>query len=116
MAIELSLHIFKTIENKFDVDEGTIRRVLSAELKARLRDIALKEARDAERDAGIRGKLNVQVWILTDYWMGLRRAEPIFYTTLRDGISLYDRGMFAPWKLMLKKGNFTKITGRFFLF
>ena len=26
---------FKTIENKLDVDEGTIRKVLSAELKAR---------------------------------------------------------------------------------
>ena len=86
------------------IDDTDVTRTTSAELKARLRDIALKEARDAERDAGIRGKLNVQVWILTDYWMGLRRAEPIFYTTLRDGISLYDRGMFAPWKLMLKKG------------
>ena len=86
------------------IDDTDVTRTTSAELKARLRDIALKEARDAERDAGIQGKLNVQVWILTDYWMGLRRAEPIFYTTLRDGISLYDRGMFAPWKLMLKKG------------
>ena len=86
------------------IDDTDVTRTTSAELKARLRDIALREARDAERDAGIRGKLNVQVWILTDYWMGLRRAEPIFYTTLRDGISLYDRGMFAPWKLMLKKG------------
>ncbi len=86
------------------IDDTDVTRTTSAELKARLRDIALKEARDAERDAGIKGKLNVQVWILTDYWMGLRRAEPIFYTTLRDGISLYDRGMFAPWKLMLKKG------------
>ena len=86
------------------IDDTDVTRTTSAELKARLRDIALREARDAERDAGIRGKLNVQVWILTDYWMGLRRAEPIFYTTLRDGISLYDRGMFAPWKLMLNKG------------
>jgi len=86
------------------IDDTDVTRTTSSELKARLRDIALKEARDAEREAGIKGKLNVQVWILTDYWMGLRRAEPIFYTTLRDGISLYDRGMFAPWKLMLKKG------------
>jgi len=86
------------------IDDTDVTRTTSAELKSRLRDIALKEAKDAEREAGIKGKLNVQVWILTDYWMGLRRAEPIFYTTLRDGISLYDRGMFAPWKLMLKKG------------
>ena len=86
------------------IDDTDVTQTTSSVLKARLRDMALKEARDAERDAGIQGKLNVQVWILTDYWMGLRRAEPIFYTTLRDGISLYDRGMFAPWKLMLKKG------------
>ena len=89
------------------IDDTDVTRTTSNELVLRLRDISAKFARDAEREVGIRGKLNIQVWILTRLWEGLRRAEPVFYTTIRDGVPLYDRGMFAPWKLMLKRGLLT---------
>ena len=89
------------------IDDTDVTRTTSNELVMRLRDISAKFAREAERDVGIRGKLNVQVWILTKLWEGLRRAEPVYYTTIRDGVPLYDRGMFAPWKLMLRKGLLT---------
>ncbi len=89
------------------IDDTDVTRTTSNELVMRLRDISAKFAREAEREVGIRGKLNVQVWILTKLWEGLRRAEPVYYTTIRDGVPLYDRGMFAPWKLMLRKGLLT---------
>ena len=89
------------------IDDTDVTRTTSNELVLRLRDISARFARDAEQEVGIRGKLNVQVWILTRLWAGLRRAEPVFYTTIRDGVPLYDRGMFAPWKLMLKRGLLT---------
>tara|TARA_Y100000034_G_scaffold136444_1_gene212947 strand:- start:1334 stop:3199 length:1866 start_codon:yes stop_codon:yes gene_type:complete len=89
------------------IDDTDVTRTTSNELVLRLRDISTKFARESEREAGIRGKLNIQVWILTRFWEGLKRAEPVFYTTLRDAVPLYDRGMFAPWKLMLKKGLLT---------
>jgi len=89
------------------IDDTDVTRTTSNELVLRLRDISARFARDAEREVGIKGKLNIQVWILTRLWAGLRRAEPVFYTTIRDGVPLYDRGMFAPWKLMLKRGLLT---------
>ena len=89
------------------IDDTDVTRTTSNELVLRLRDISARFARDAEREVGIKGKLNIQVWILTRLRAGLRRAEPVFYTTIRDGVPLYDRGMFAPWKLMLKRGLLT---------
>ena len=86
------------------IDDTDVLSTTANELIARLRNMSNRMAADAQREAGIKGKLNIQIWILTRFWEGLRRAEPIFYTTLRDGVALYDRGMFAPWKLMLKKG------------
>ncbi|RZD32254.1 MAG: hypothetical protein CXT77_00590 [uncultured DHVE6 group euryarchaeote] len=89
------------------IDDTDVTRTTSNELVMRLRDISAKFAREAEQEVGIRGKLNIQVWILTKLWEGLRRAEPVYYTTIRDGVPLYDRGMFAPWKQMLLRGLLT---------
>ena len=35
----------------------------------------------------------------------MKDANPVFFTILRDGIPLYDRGVFMPWKLMLEMGR-----------
>jgi len=42
---------------------------------------------------------------LTEFWEGVKDANPIFYTFLRDGVPIYDRGGFLPWKLLLKMGK-----------
>jgi predicted nucleotidyltransferase/uncharacterized protein (UPF0332 family) len=89
------------------IDDTDVTSTTSNELVMRLRDISAKFAREAEQKVGIRGKLNIQVWILTKLWEGLRRADPVYYTTIRDGVPLYDRGMFAPWKQMLLRGLLT---------
>jgi uncharacterized protein (UPF0332 family) len=54
---------------------------------------------------GIRNKINIQVYILTDFWDSLKEANPIIFTLLRDGVPFYDRGVFMPWKLLLRMGK-----------
>lgn len=54
---------------------------------------------------GIHNKLNVQVYILTDFWDSIKEANPVIFTFLRDGVPFYDRGIFMPWKQLLKMGK-----------
>ncbi|MEK6901411.1 MAG: hypothetical protein AABX37_03655, partial [Nanoarchaeota archaeon] len=50
-------------------------------------------------------KINIQVYILTDFWDSLKEANPIIFTLLRDGVPFYDRGIFMPWKQLLRMGR-----------
>jgi uncharacterized protein (UPF0332 family) len=54
---------------------------------------------------GIKNKLNIQVYILTDFWDSIKEANPVIFTVLRDGVPLYDRGIFMPWKQLLRMGK-----------
>ena len=45
---------------------------------------------------------------MTEFWEGIRESIPVFFTFVRDGVPLYDKGTFMPWKLLLKMG---KISG-----
>ena len=36
--------------------------------------------------------LNVQVYLLTEFWEKVKDAEPVIFTFIRDGVPLYDRG------------------------
>lgn len=81
------------------IDDTDVSRMPRPELIARLRAMILSEA------ARISPKLHCQVYILTDMWDSIRNANPVIFTFLRDGIPLFDRGLFAPWKLLLKQGR-----------
>ena len=99
-------HEYSDLDVSIIIDDTDVTKTTSGELKLKLRNIASNEARIAEKDSGLtKPILNVQVWILSEFWTGLKRAEPVFYTTLRDGVPIYDRGMFSPWKLMLQRGQ-----------
>lgn len=99
-------HEYSDLDVSIIIDDTDVTKTTSGELKMKLRNIASNEARIAEKDSGLtKPILNVQVWILSEFWTGLKRAEPVFYTTLRDGVPIYDRGMFSPWKLMLQRGQ-----------
>ena len=54
---------------------------------------------------GIKNKINIQVYILTDFWDSLKEANPVIFTLLRDGVPFFDRGIFMPWKHLLKMGK-----------
>ncbi|MFP4524274.1 MAG: nucleotidyltransferase domain-containing protein [Candidatus Woesearchaeota archaeon] len=87
------------------VDDTDVKKMTRAELKDKLRAIIVSMGFEAGKMTGIENKLNIQVYILTDFWENIKEANPIIFTFLRDGIPLYDRGIFMPWKQLLKMGR-----------
>jgi predicted transcriptional regulator len=75
------------------------------ELKEKLRTIIWSYIVEAEELAGVKNKLNTQVYILTEFWESVKDAHPVIFTFIRDGVPLYDRGAFMPWKLLLRMGK-----------
>ncbi|MBL7051282.1 nucleotidyltransferase domain-containing protein [Candidatus Woesearchaeota archaeon] len=87
------------------IDDTDVKKMTRAELKDKLRAIIIGMGIEAGELTGIKNKLNVQVYILTDFWDSLKEANPVIFTLLRDGIPFYDRGIFMPWKQLLKMGK-----------
>jgi len=87
------------------IDDTDVKRMSRLELKEKLRNIIYLYVAQAGELAGVKNKLSPQVYLLTEFWEGVKDANPIFYTFLRDGFPLYDRGGFLPWKLLLKMGK-----------
>src|SRR3989338_9991512 len=98
-----------TSESDIDVfiviDDTDVKKMTRFELKDKLRAIIIGMGLDAGDMTGIQNKLNIQVYILTDFWDSLREANPIIFTLLRDGVPFYDRGIFMPWKQLLRMGK-----------
>lgn len=87
------------------IDDTDVKKMTRAELKDKLRAIIIGMGIEAGEITGVRNKLNIQVYILTDFWDSLKEANPIIFTLLRDGVPFYDRGIFMPWKHLLKMGK-----------
>lgn len=87
------------------IDDTDVKKMTRAELKDKLRAIIIGMGIEAGEITGIKNKLNIQVYILTDFWDSLRETNPIIFTLLRDGVPLYDRGLFMPWKQLLRMGK-----------
>jgi uncharacterized protein (UPF0332 family)/predicted nucleotidyltransferase len=87
------------------IDDTDVKKMTRGELKDKLRAIIIGMGMEAGGITGILNKLNIQVYILTDFWDNLREANPVIFTLLRDGIPFYDRGIFMPWKQLLKMGK-----------
>jgi predicted nucleotidyltransferase/uncharacterized protein (UPF0332 family) len=87
------------------IDDTDVTRMTAGELRSRLRSMIWGMAEEAGMTAGVRNKLNIQIWVLTEMWDSIRNANPVIFTFLRDGVPFYDRGMFQPWKLLLKQGK-----------
>lgn len=87
------------------IDDTDVKKMTRAELKDKLRAIIIGMGLDAGKMTGIENKLNIQVYILTDFWENIKEANPIIFTFLRDGVPFYDRGIFMPWKQLLQMGR-----------
>ncbi|RLE41612.1 hypothetical protein DRJ48_05200, partial [Candidatus Woesearchaeota archaeon] len=87
------------------IDDTDVKRMTRFELKEKLRAIIISMGIEAGELTGIRNKLNIQVYILTDFWESVREANPVIFTFLRDGIPLHDTGTFLPWKHLLRMGK-----------
>jgi len=87
------------------IDDTDVKKMTRVELKDKLRAIIIGMGIEAGELTAIRNKLNIQVYILTDFWDSLREANPVIFTLLRDGVPFFDRGIFMPWKQLLKMGK-----------
>ncbi len=87
------------------IDDTDVKKMTRVELKDKLRAIIIGMGVEAGEITGIRNKINIQVYILTDFWDSIREANPIIFTFLRDGVPFYDRGIFMPWKQLLRMGK-----------
>lgn len=87
------------------IDDTDVKRMSRYELKEKLRAIIYTYALEASEKAGVKNKLSPQVYILTEFWEAVKDAHPVIFTFIRDGVPLYDRGAFMPWKLLLRMGK-----------
>jgi predicted nucleotidyltransferase/uncharacterized protein (UPF0332 family) len=87
------------------IDDTDVKKMTRGELKERLRGMIISMGIRAGEETGIRNKLNIQIYILTDFWENIKEAHPVIFTFLRDGVPFYDRGIFMPWKQLLKMGR-----------
>ncbi len=87
------------------IDDTDVKKMSRIELLEKLRGIIYDYIREATMLAGVKNILNVQVYLLTDFWQSVKDAQPVMFTFIRDGIPLYDRGTFIPWKLLLRMGR-----------
>ncbi len=87
------------------VDDTDVKKMSRVELKDKLGAIIRGMGAEASSIAGIKAQFHVQTYILTDFWDSIKDAHPVIFTFLRDGVPLYDRGVFMPWKLLLKMGR-----------
>ena len=87
------------------IDDTDVKKMTRAELRDKLRAIIIGMGIDAGKMTGIENKINIQVYILTDFWDNIKEANPVIFTFLRDGVPFYDRGIFMPWKQLLQMGR-----------
>ena len=87
------------------IDDTDVKRMSRLELKEKLRGIIHSYIAEAESIAGVKNKLSPQIYLMTDFWEAVKDAHPVMFTFIRDGIPLYDRGAFLPWKSLLRMGR-----------
>ncbi len=87
------------------IDDTDVKRMPRMHLLEKLRGMIHDYIREANALAGVKNPLNVQVYLLTDFWDSVKDANPVMFTFVRDGVPMYDRGTFLPWKLLLQMGK-----------
>lgn len=87
------------------INDTDVKRMPRLELKERLRGMIYQYVAEASHLAGVKNKLEPQIYLLTDFWESVKDAHPVMFTFIRDGIPIYDKGTFMPWKALLKMGK-----------
>jgi uncharacterized protein (UPF0332 family)/predicted nucleotidyltransferase/ElaB/YqjD/DUF883 family membrane-anchored ribosome-binding protein len=87
------------------IDDTDVKKMSRYELRDKLGAIIRTMGFDASDMTKVTKSFHIQVYILTDFWESIKEANPVIFTFLRDGVPLYDRGVFMPWKLLLNMGR-----------
>lgn len=89
------------------IDDTDAKKMTRQELQDKLRAIIVGMGKELVDQQKIKLELNVQTYLLTDYWQNLKSGNPIIFTLLRDAIPFYDRGLAIAWKQLLSMGYIT---------
>jgi len=81
------------------IDDTDVKETTRIEIREKIRKIVLGEAAEVSKN------INIQVYILTQFWEYVRDANPVIFTLLRDGVPILDTGLYSPWKLLLRMGK-----------
>jgi predicted nucleotidyltransferase/uncharacterized protein (UPF0332 family) len=81
------------------IDDTDLKNMTRSEAREKLLNIMSSTALQ------IFDKFNVQAYLLTQFWEFLREANPVIFTLLRDGVPFYDKGLFSPWRVLLREGE-----------
>ncbi len=87
------------------INDTDVKRMPRLELKERLRGMIYQYVSEAMGMAGVKMQLEPQIYLLTDFWEAMKDAHPVMFTFIRDGVPIYDRGTFMPWKSLLNMGK-----------
>ena len=87
------------------INDTDIKRMPRLELKERLRAMIHQYVGEASALASVKNDLHIQTYLLTEFWDSVKDAHPVIFTFIRDGIPIYDKGTFMPWKTLLKMGK-----------
>ncbi len=87
------------------INDTDVKRMPRLELKERLRTWIYKYVSEAMAIAGVNNPIQIQTYLLTDFWESVKDAHPVIFTFIRDGIPIYDQGTFMPWKTLLRMGR-----------
>jgi predicted nucleotidyltransferase len=87
------------------IDDTDVKRMPRLQLLEKLRGMIHDYIKEATALSGTKNLLNVQVYLMTDFWDNVKDANPVIFTFIRDGVPMYDRGTFLPWKLLLQMGK-----------
>jgi predicted nucleotidyltransferase/uncharacterized protein (UPF0332 family) len=87
------------------INDTDVKRMPRLELKERLRGIIHQYMSEAAALAGVKNTLHIQTYLLTEFWESVKDASPVIFTFIRDGVPVYDRGTFLPWKTLLRMGK-----------
>jgi len=87
------------------INDTDVKKMPRVELRERLRSIIYQYVVEAASLAGVKNELHIQTYLLTEFWDAVKDASPVIFTFIRDGIPIYDRQTFMPWKSLLKMGK-----------
>jgi len=87
------------------INDTDVKRMPRVELRERLRSIIYQYVAEAAALAGVKNELHIQTYLLTEFWDSVKDASPVIFTFIRDGVPIYDRQTFMPWKALLKMGK-----------
>jgi uncharacterized protein (UPF0332 family)/predicted nucleotidyltransferase len=87
------------------INDTDVKRMPRVELRERLRTWIYKYVSEAMAIAGVNNPIQIQTYLLTDFWESVKDAHPVIFTFIRDGIPIYDQGTFMPWKTLLRMGR-----------